>query len=115
MPDGGLTTTAPDLASFLDALRSGRLVTEKTLESMLTPQGIEEDSPEAYGYGMELVVEDGNVTIYGHGGADPGVSTMVSHFVESGVTIVVLCNQDRGSWAVVQRIEADLGLSDPRE
>jgi hypothetical protein len=40
---------------------------------------------------------------------------MVSHFVEPGLTIVVLCNQDRGSWAVVQRLVADLGLHDPRE
>ena len=115
MPDGGMTTTAPDLAHYLDALREGRLLTKKSLGLMLTPHGTEEGSPEAYGYGIELVVEDGVVTIYGHGGADPGVSTMVSHFVDPEVSIVVLCNQDRGSWAVVQRIVADLGLTDPRE
>jgi CubicO group peptidase (beta-lactamase class C family) len=115
MPDGGMTATAADLIRFLDALREGRLVSEQSLQLMLTPHGVEEDSPEAYGYGMELVVEDDLVTIYGHSGADPGVSTMVSHFIEPGVTIVVLCNQDRGSWAVVQRIEEELGLEDPRE
>jgi CubicO group peptidase (beta-lactamase class C family) len=115
MPDGGMTATAGDLVRFLDALREGRLLSEKSLELMLTPHGIEEDGPEAYGYGMELVVEEGVVTIYGHSGADPGVSTMVSRFVEPGVSIVVLCNQDRGSWAVVQRIEEELGLADPRE
>jgi CubicO group peptidase (beta-lactamase class C family) len=115
MPDGGMTATAEDLARFLDALGEGRLLTDKSLELMLTPHGVEEDGPEAYGYGMELVVEGGVVTIYGHSGADPGVSAMVSHFVEPGLGIVVLCNQDRGSWAVVQRIVADLGLHDPRE
>ena len=82
---------------------------------MLTPHGLEEDSPEGYGYGMELVVENGRVIIYGHGGADPGVSAMFSHYVDAGMTIAVLCNQDRGSWAVVQRIVADLGLHDPRD
>jgi hypothetical protein len=40
---------------------------------------------------------------------------MVSHWVDPDVTVVVLCNQDRGSWAVVQRVAADLGLADPRE
>jgi CubicO group peptidase (beta-lactamase class C family) len=115
MPDGGMATTASDLCTFLDSLRAGSILTPETVSLMLTPHGNEEDSPEAYGYGMELVVEGGAVTIYGHGGADPGVSTMVSHFVEPGLTIVVLCNQDRGSWAVVQRLVADLGLHDPRE
>ena len=40
------------------AIRSGRIVSPDTVSSMLTPHGSEEESPEAYGYGMELVVED---------------------------------------------------------
>lgn len=115
MPDGGLTTTATDLALFLDALASGSLLEPDTLAKMLTPQGFDENDVEAYGYGMELVVIDDRVTIYGHGGADPGVSTMVSHYVDTGITVVVLCNQDRGSWATVQKITEILGLDDPRE
>jgi CubicO group peptidase (beta-lactamase class C family) len=115
MPDGGLSTTAPDLMRFLDALQSGALLQSETLTTMLTPHGLEEDTPEGYGYGMELVVEDDRVIIYGHGGADPGVSAMFSHYVDAGMTIAVLCNLDRGSWAVMQRLTADLGLHDPRE
>ncbi len=67
-----------------------------------------------YGYGCELVVEHGQVTIVGHGGSDPGVSTRVSHHLAAATTIVVLCNQTRGSWAVAQRLNAELGLTDPR-
>jgi CubicO group peptidase (beta-lactamase class C family) len=115
MPDGGMTTTADDLDRFLDALRSGTVVTPETFSLMVTPHGLDVDSPEGYGYGMELVVVDGEVTIYGHGGADPGVSAMVSHYVTAGTTVIVLCNQDRGSWAVAQRIAKELGLDDPRE
>jgi hypothetical protein len=99
----------------MSALRDGALLSRDSVDLMLTPHGIDPESPEAYGYGMELVVEHGEVTIYGHGGADPGVSTMVSYFVDAGITIIVLCNYDRGSWAVVQRLVADLGLADPRE
>jgi len=115
MPDGGMTTTAHDLDHFLTALRSGTVVTPETFSLVLTPHGFDEDSPEAYGYGMELVVVDGRVAIYGHGGADPGVSAMVSHYVEAGTTVIVLCNQDRGSWAVAQRLAKELGVDDPRE
>lgn len=115
MPDGGLTTTATDLARLLDALASGSLLDSDMVTQMLTPHGFDENGVEAYGYGMELVVVDDRVTVYGHGGADPGVSTMVSHYVDAGITVVVLCNQDRGSWAAVQKLTEILGLDDPRE
>ncbi len=104
MPDGGLTTTATDLARLLDAIESGSLLQPDTVRQMLTPHGFDDNGVEAYGYGMELVVVDDRVTVFGHGGADPGVSTMVSHYVDGGFTVVVLCNQDRGSWATVQKI-----------
>jgi hypothetical protein len=55
------------------------------------------------------------VTILGHGGADPGVSTMVAHHVVAGTTIVVLCNQDRGAWAAVAHHTKELGLTNPRD
>jgi CubicO group peptidase (beta-lactamase class C family) len=115
MPDGGITTTARDLNRFVSALGAGKILEPETVSMMLTPHGIEEGSPEAYGYGMELVVDDGSVTIYGHSGLDPGVSSMVSHYVDRGVTVIVLCNQDRGSWPVTQRIASELGVDDPRE
>ena len=115
MPDGGLVTTATDLAVFLDALHSGQILAPETVSLMLTPHGFDGDGPEAYGYGMELVVEKDQAIILGHGGADPGVSTIVSKYLESGVTVVVLCNQDRGSWAVAQKIAEELRLNDPRE
>ncbi len=114
MPDGGLTTTATDLARLLDEITSGSLLQPDTVSQMLVPHGFD-NGVEAYGYGMELVVVDDRVTVYGHGGADPGVSAMVSHYVDTGITVVVLCNQDRGSWATVQKITEMLGLDDPRE
>ncbi|HEU5113917.1 MAG TPA: serine hydrolase, partial [Acidimicrobiia bacterium] len=113
MPDGGMTTTAGDLDRFIDALREGRILSEETLSSMLTVHGT--DDEESYGYGMELVTDNDSVIIYGHSGLDPGVTAVVSHYVGDGITVIVLCNQDQGSWPVAQRIAADLGLHDPRD
>ena len=90
-------------------------MSDESWELMLTTHGVEEGSPEAYGYGMELVVIDEQVRIIGHSGSDPGISAMVSRWVDEDTTVVVLCNYDQGSWAVVQRIAAELGLEDPRE
>jgi CubicO group peptidase (beta-lactamase class C family) len=115
MPDGGMIATATDLARFVDALLDGRLLSPPLVEAMTRPQGPPSSDLEQYGYGCWLVVEDGVVTILGHGGSDPGVSTRVAHHRASGTTIVVLCNQDRGSWAATLRITQALGLNDPRE
>jgi CubicO group peptidase (beta-lactamase class C family) len=113
MPDGGMTTTARDLDRFMEGLRDGRILSEETVESMLAVHGADEE--ESYGYGMELVLDSDSLIIYGHSGLDPGVSSVVSHYVSDGITVTVLCNQDQGSWPVAQRIAADLGLHDPRE
>jgi hypothetical protein len=42
------------------------------------------------------------------------VSTEVTHHLGAATTIAVLCNYDRGSWAVTKHIEEALGLADPR-
>jgi hypothetical protein len=40
---------------------------------------------------------------------------MVAHHVDAATTVVVLCNQDRGSWAATCRLTKELGLRDPRD
>ena len=115
MPDGGMITTAQDLAGLIDALVGGRLLSPPLLAAMMTPQTPPSADVEHYGYGLELVVENGIVRILGHGGSDPGVSTMVAHHLAAATTIVVLCNQDRGSWAATCRLAKEVGLRDPRD
>lgn len=104
MPDGGLVTTATDLARLLDALQSGALLPPDLHAAMTSPQNPLGTTTERYGYGCELEVVDGVVTVLGHGGLDPGVSARVHHHVSSRTTIVVLCNQDRGSWPVTEHL-----------
>jgi CubicO group peptidase (beta-lactamase class C family) len=114
MPDGGLITTAQDLARLIDALLGGALLSSSMALTLMTPQGPPSSAVEQYGYGCWLVVENGEVTIIGHGGSDPGVATMVTHHLGAATTIVVLCNYDRGGWAATKHIEEALGLVDPR-
>jgi CubicO group peptidase (beta-lactamase class C family) len=113
MPDGGMISTTRDLARLIDALLDGRLLSPALLAAMTTPQG-PPSAEEAYGYGCKLVVENGRVTIIGHGGSDPGVSATLVHHLEAATTIVVICNQTGGSWAAAKQITAALGLRDPR-
>jgi CubicO group peptidase (beta-lactamase class C family) len=113
MPDGGMITTATDLARMTDALVGGRMLSPALLTAMTTPQG-PPDAEEAYGYGCKLILEDGRATIIGHGGSDPGVSATLVHHLDAATTIAVTCNQDRGSWAAAKVITEALGLHDPR-
>jgi CubicO group peptidase (beta-lactamase class C family) len=114
MPDGGMITSLVDLARFVDALLGGRLVSRPLVEAMIRPQGPPSDAIEQFGYGCQLALQGGRVAVIGHGGSDPGVSARVAHHLRTATTIVVLCNQDRGSWAAYLRIAQALGLSDPR-
>jgi CubicO group peptidase (beta-lactamase class C family) len=117
MPDGGIITTASDLARFFDTLVAGELVSSETFDLMLTPNATipDTDDIEAYGYGLELTVVDGRVTIFGHAGGDPGISAMTSYFRDPATSVIVLCNQDAGSWAVSKYLAGAFGLNDPRE
>jgi CubicO group peptidase (beta-lactamase class C family) len=114
MPDGGLVTTAADVAAFVEALQGGRLLGPDLLAAMRTPHAPPTDEGEAYGYGCLLTVEDDRVVIIGHAGGDPGVACLVAHHLEAATTVIVLCNQDRGAWPAALATAAALGLRDPR-
>jgi len=114
LPDGGLITTPHDLARLLDALLGGHLLTPRTTTAMTTSQGPRSDELVQYGYGCQLVVEDGEVTIIGHSGMDPGVAALVSRYRAAATTVVVLCNHDRGAFVTAQYLARALGLRDPR-
>ncbi|HSL32541.1 MAG TPA: serine hydrolase domain-containing protein, partial [Candidatus Limnocylindrales bacterium] len=114
MPDGGMITTAVDLARLVDALIDGRLLSPELLAAMTSPQGPPSTDVEQYGYGCMLAVADGSVVAFGHPGSDPGVAALVSHYPDAATTLAVACNQDRGAGAAVKRIAAEFGLNEPR-
>jgi CubicO group peptidase (beta-lactamase class C family) len=115
MPDGGMITTPEDLARLTDALIGGRLLPPELVAAMTGPQGPPSDDEEQWGYGCKLTVADGRVVAFGHGGGDPGISASLTHYPAAATTVVVLCNQDRGSVAATLRIAAALGIADPRQ
>jgi CubicO group peptidase (beta-lactamase class C family) len=115
MPDGGLITTTTDLARLIDALTGGRLVSAQTLTAMTSPQCGRTKGTIRYGSGQELGFVGDELVVLGHNGLDPGVSAVVAHHLAAATTIVVLCNHDRGSWAVNLRLAAELGLTEPRD
>ena len=114
MPDGGMITTAADVARLIDALLGGRLLSPELVAEMTRPQGPSSDEVEQWGYGCKLTVAGGRVIAIGHGGSDIGVAALLTHYLEEAVTVAVLCNRDRGALASTLQIAAALGIEEPR-
>jgi len=99
--DGGATSTAGDLVRFIDALRSGRLLSQRLTKAMLSPHVRQrEDRPRGYvweyGFGNAFIRgEDGRIVRWGHTGEEDGVSCRLYHYPGIDVDVVILGNQ---SW-----------------
>jgi CubicO group peptidase (beta-lactamase class C family) len=104
-PDGGAHTTAGDLLVFLDALRSGALLSPALTEEFLLPQ-VEHDDDTSYGFGLEFdFTEGGEVRSYYKDGINTGASGIVRHYVAENVDVVVLSNSEDGAWDVITEID----------
>ncbi|MFL5749843.1 MAG: serine hydrolase domain-containing protein [Chloroflexota bacterium] len=113
-PDGGIITTPADLARMVEALLAGRLVSPGLVAAMTRPQGPASDGVEQWGYGCKLTVAGGRVVAIGHGGSDPGVAALLTHYLAEGTTVAVTCNMDRGALAATLRMAEAIGIDDPR-
>lgn len=83
---GSMYSTAGDLARWVETLAGGGLLSEESLELMLTPQS------GVFGYGWLLRDIDGRRAIVGEGWDGVGFSANVRHLPEAGLTVVALCN-----------------------
>jgi CubicO group peptidase (beta-lactamase class C family) len=95
VPNGGIYSTAGDLARFAGALTGGgRLVTSDAMRrAMLTRQTPEGGA--AYGLGLQLSTADG-VMVAGHGGSVAGYTAHLSIDPETKFGVVLLRNYGSG-------------------
>ena len=95
---GGAFSTADDLLRFELALRGNKLVSTKSFDLLTTKKYFFRRYAAGeinYGYVFELESIDGKLVI-GHGGGDLGISSGLRWFPDSGYTLVILSNYDRG-------------------
>lgn len=91
-PAGGGYSTVGDFSRFADALIAGKLMKRETLD-MLVQGGVTlpEGTFMPYDFGGTT---PGKGRWIGHGGAAPGMSGLLMHYLDSGYTVVALANRD---------------------
>jgi hypothetical protein len=86
-PAGGGYSTVNDLLKFDIALRSNKLLSEKSTQIIMTPK-IELNSPD-YGFGFSI---DNKNKLVGHYGGFIGISSVLEMSMENGYSFFILSN-----------------------
>jgi CubicO group peptidase (beta-lactamase class C family) len=109
-PDGGAHVSARDLTTFLDAVRSGRLLSAESTRAFFTPQALhheEEGGSVHFGFGLEIeVLPDGSVRSFGKDGINTGASAYVRWYPALDVTVALVSNAEGGVWSPMAEIDA---------
>jgi D-alanyl-D-alanine carboxypeptidase len=104
---GALCSTAAELVRWHRALLRGELVRPETLAAMTRPGRLNDGSAIGYGYGYQLGRGPLGPRI-GHGGSIEGFNSMLAHYPEPDVTIVVLTNTQGGGAGALEAAIAGL-------
>ena len=89
---GGGYSTVGDFNRFMEGLTSHRLLRRETLQKLIDG-GVKTAHGEFVGFDFSETVPDAGRWI-GHAGGAPGMSGTLQHFLNSGVTLIVLANRD---------------------
>ena len=103
--DGGILSTAPDLAKFDAALSTDRLLSAPSRDVLWTPVKLNDGKTHGYGLGWFLEEVNGHKHVY-HAGGSPGANSMISRYPDDRLTVIFLTN---GGAAYAQGL--DLGIA----
>jgi CubicO group peptidase (beta-lactamase class C family) len=92
-PSGGAYSTVKDMLKFSSALTRNTLLSKESTNIIMSDKV--EARMGAYGYGFEILVENGHRTV-GHSGGAPGISAIFRILIDEDYTIIILSNYDAG-------------------
>ena len=103
--DGGIHSTAADLAAFWTALFAGRIVPADVVARMVRPRSRAPEDPRRYGLGFWLHESTDVVWLEGY---DAGVSFRSVHDPTNALTHTVMSTTDAGAWPLSRMLTAEL-------
>ena len=106
--DGGISSTAADLATFWRALFAGRVVPAELVAEMTRPRSDWPEENRRYGLGFHVHRTSEAVWLEGY---DAGVSVCTTHDPASGITHSVIANWSDGAWPMLSVLDEHLGTA----
>lgn len=108
---GSICSTAPDLARWVEALASGRVVSAESYRQMTTPNPavLPDGERLTHGFGTGVGINEGHRVFY-HDGGIFGFDTIEAYYPQDDLTIIVLCNTDGDLAAEIENAVARLAL-----
>jgi CubicO group peptidase (beta-lactamase class C family) len=100
--DGGIYSTAADVAALWTAFFEGRIVPAARVAEMVRPRSDAPEHEARYGLGFWLHATREVVELHGY---DAGVSFRSVHDPNDGLTHTVLSNTSEGAWAISERLD----------
>jgi CubicO group peptidase (beta-lactamase class C family) len=100
--DGGIYSTAADIAALWHSLFTGRIVPARWVAEMVRPRSDVPAGSRRYGLGFWLGQHDDTVILEGY---DAGVSFRSVHDPGPALTCTVISNSSDGAWPIARRLE----------
>lgn len=91
--DGGLTTTASELAKFPFYWSDGTIISKESFEKMCKPSKVGDNLSTGYGIGVRTGIFQGEKVV-GHTGGDRSSHAVMQFYPEKETSIVVFVNTD---------------------
>ena len=98
---GAIESTLADLETWNNAIDRGTLLSPASREMMHTSFKLADGSDTHYGFGLFLQALPGGKHVVLHGGDTTGFGTQDARFVEDGVDVIVLTNQEPASYNAI--------------
>ncbi|MGB7062332.1 MAG: serine hydrolase domain-containing protein [Candidatus Zixiibacteriota bacterium] len=102
-PAGGGFSTVEDLLRFDIALRTNKLISKESFDTLTTGK-VERSRETKYAYLFQDKTINGH-RIVGHGGGAPGINANLDMYLDSGYTVAVMANYGGAAGKVPRKIE----------
>lgn len=106
----GLLSSVEDFSKWLAALGDGRIISKPLFERMLAGTRLEDGTPIAYSYGLQVERDHGGVpglTMISHGGQTAAYRSTFAYFPEHRSGTVMLCNASNAPLNLAGEISAE--------
>jgi len=101
---GRISSTASDLLKWDQALYTGKLIKQSTLQDAFTPMKLNDGNFSYYGFGWEIIDDPVAGKIVQHNGDNPGYKTQIVRLIDKKKTIIVLNNNAQENFSVIIKL-----------